>query len=85
MEGRNALLTAEEVDALLGGHPRTVGEALEMALAEARRDGGRPGSSVQSGTRPFDEGLAGPTGTIRRLIAGALHGAAEAIYPSGDR
>ena len=71
------LLTAEEVAGLLGGRPPTVEEALRaerLGLRESRGGGAR--GREQRGGEGLNE-------VLRRAISGALHVAADAIYPSG--
>ena len=64
---RAPLVTAEEAAALFGRQPRTVRQELEAILVH----------------QPYASGdRARPTATLRRLIAQALHGAAEAIFPA---
>jgi len=67
MERRTPLLTAAEVEALLGGRPRTVSEELFRVGRVAEEGAGG--------------GAARPAGAIRRLVAEALRGAADAIHP----
>ena len=68
MEVRQPLLSAEEIAGLLGGRPPTVEQMLRAELLEA------PASVLERPT----------TGRgLRRLIAGVLHVAANAIYPPG--
>ena len=68
MERRTPILTAAELEALLGGRPRTVSEELSWV-----------GRAAEAGT---GGGLARPAGAIRRLVAEALRGAADAIHPA---
>ena len=83
MEVRRPLLTAEEVAGLMGGRPRTVEQVLRAELAEARWSGGS--ASRQGRLGRGLKGRSGSTGALRRLIAGALHGAADAICPARAR
>lgn len=88
MEARHPLLTAEEVAGLLGSRPQTVEQVLRSELPEARWPVS-PGSGAtlyrSAGARAMARGRARSTGALRRLIAGALHVAADAICPPETR
>ena len=85
MEVRQPLLTAEEVAGLLGGRPQTVEQVMRAELLEARLRGRGGGPYRVTGGVPAARRRTGSTAALRRLIAGALHVAADAIYPPGGR
>ena len=85
MEVRHPLLTSDELAGLLGGRPQTVEQVLRADRLEARLGGRAVTPNGQASTQATVEGRTRATRTLRRLIAGALHVAADALYPSGTR
>jgi hypothetical protein len=84
MELRHPLLAAEEIAGLFGRHPQTVEQVLRAELLEARRRSVWVAPHRRAGTSSA-EVRPHPSGALRRLIAGALHVAADALYPPEAR
>src|SRR5688500_11020993 len=81
MEVRTPLLSSVVVAGLLGGRPRTVEQVLRADVFEAVPRDRRGAPSGRAGAPGTANGPARSAGALRRLIAEALHVAADALYP----